>query len=128
MTAVKFIVRPEDVPPYLPAMHAGTVNRRLVGRDVNGSIHVEMVLGVLEPGGVAERHSHDAQEQAMYILEGRALVEVGDSITEEVGPGTACFFPAGMRHRFQALTAVKTLVIYAPPLERSTSDRPFRPA
>ncbi len=125
---MKYIVRPEDVPPYSPAMHTGTVNRRLVGRDVNGSIHVEMVLGVLEPGGVAERHSHDAQEQAMYILEGRALVEVGDSIKEEVGPGTACFFPAGMPHRFEALTPVKTLVIYAPPLERSTSDKPFRPA
>ena len=125
---MKYIVRPEDVPPYSPAMHSGTVNRRLVGRDVNGSIHVEMVLGVLEPGGVAERHTHDAQEQAVYILEGRALVEMGGSVKEEVGPGAACFFPAGMPHRFEALTAVKALVIYGPPLERSTSDQPFRPA
>lgn len=124
---MRYIVRPEDVPPYAPPLHAGTVNRRLVGKDVNGSRHVEMILGTLEPGGVAERHSHDAQEQAMYILEGRALVEVGDDIKEEVGPGTACFFPAGVAHRFQALTPVKALVIYAPPLERSTSDQPFRP-
>ncbi|HET7876665.1 MAG TPA: cupin domain-containing protein [Methylomirabilota bacterium] len=125
---MKYIVRASDVPPYSPPLHAGTVNRRLVGRDVNGSTQVEMVLGTLEPGGVAERHSHDAQEQALYILEGRALVEVGDSIKEEVGPGTACFFPAGMPHRFEALTPVRALVIYAPPLERSTSDMPFRPA
>jgi quercetin dioxygenase-like cupin family protein len=109
-------------------MHAGTVNRRLVGRDVNGSAQVEVVLGVLEPGGVAKRHSHGAQEQAVYILEGRALVEVGDRVKEEVGPGTACFFPVGMPHRVEALTPVRALVIYAPPLERSTSDQPFRPA
>lgn len=125
---MKYIVRAEDVPAYSPPLHSGTVNRRLVGREVNGSTHVEMVLGVLEPGGVAERHRHDAQEQALYILEGRALVEVGDALKEEVGPGAACFFPAGMSHRVEALTPMKALVIYAPPLERSTSDRPFRPA
>ncbi len=125
---MNYIVRAEDVPPYSPPMHAGTVNRRLIGRDVNGSTKVEMVLGVLEPGGVAERHSHDAEEQVMYILEGRALIEVGDEVKEEVGPGTACFFPAGMPHRVEALTPVKTLVIYAPPLERSTAAHPFRPA
>src|SRR3972149_3864178 len=121
---MRYIVRPEDVPPYSPPLHAGTVNRRLVGRDVNGSTPVEVVLGTLEPGGVAMRHSHDAQEQAIYILEGRALIEVGDGVKEEVGPGTACFFPAGVAHRVEALTAVKTLVIYAPPLERSTADQP----
>ncbi len=125
---MKYIVRAEEVPPYSPPLHAGTVNRRLVGRDVNGSTQVEMVLGVLEPGGVAERHSHDAQEQVMYILEGRARIEVGDTVKEEVGPGTACFFPMGMPHRVQALTPMKTLVIYAPPLERSTAAQPFRPA
>jgi len=125
---MRYIVRAEDVPAYSPPMHAGTVNRRLVGRDVNGSAQVEVVLGVLEPGGVAERHSHGAQEQAVYILEGRALVEVGDRVKEEVGPGTACFFPVGMPHRVEALTPVRALVIYAPPLERSTSDQPFRPA
>jgi quercetin dioxygenase-like cupin family protein len=109
-------------------MHAGTVNRRLVGEEVNGSRQVEVVLGVLEPGGVAERHSHDAQEQALYVLEGRALVEIGTDLKDEVGPGTACFFPVGVAHRVEALTAMKALVIYAPPLERSTSDQPFRPA
>jgi quercetin dioxygenase-like cupin family protein len=125
---MRYIVRAEDVPAYSPPLHAGTVNRRLVGRDVNGSTQVEVVLGVLEPGGVAERHSHDGEEQAFYVLEGRALVEVGDRIKEEVGPGTACFFPAGVPHRVEALTPVRALVIYAPPLERSTSAQPFRPA
>ncbi len=125
---IRYIVRPSDVPAYSPPMHAGTVNRRLVGRDVNGSTHVEMVLGVLEPGGVALRHSHDAQEQVMYMLEGRALVEVGESVKEEVEPGAACFFPAGVPHRVEALTSMKALVVYAPPLERSTSAQPFRPA
>ncbi len=36
------IVRPKDVPAYSPPLHAGTVNRRLVGKDVNGSARVEV--------------------------------------------------------------------------------------
>src|SRR3972149_2307573 len=97
---MKYIVRPEEVPSYSPPLHVGTVNRRLVGKDVNGSTRVELVLGTVEPGGVAERHTHEV-EQAMYVVEGRALVEVGDD-KREVGPGTACFFPPGMPHRVGA--------------------------
>ncbi|MFQ5520424.1 MAG: cupin domain-containing protein [Candidatus Methylomirabilia bacterium] len=125
---MRYIVRPEDVPTYSPPLHAGTVNRRLVGSDVTGSEAVELVLGVVEPGGVAERHSHTV-EQAMYILEGRALVEVAED-KHEVGPGMACFFPPGVPHRVESLGpgALKALVIYAPPLERSGTAEPFKPA
>jgi len=125
---VRYIVRPEEVATYSPPLHAGTVNRRLVGKDVNGSRAVEVVLGVVEPGGVAERHTHEV-EQAMYVLEGRALVEVLET-KQEVGPGTACFFPPGVAHRVESLGPgpLKALVIYAPPLERSTAPQPFKPA
>lgn len=125
---MKYIVRPEEVPAYSPPLHAGTVNRRLVGKEVNGSRQVEVVLGTVEPGGVAERHTHEV-EQAMYVVEGRALVEVGDD-KREVGPGTACFFPPGMPHRVESLGPgpLKALVIYSPPLERSTAAQPFKPA
>ncbi len=127
-TALRYIVRPEDVPTYSPPLHAGTVNRRLVGRDVNGSQSVEVVLGVVEPGGLAERHTHEV-EQAMYVIEGRALVEVNGE-TQECGPGTTCFFPPGIAHRVESLGPgpLRALVIYAPPLERSTAAQPFRPA
>jgi hypothetical protein len=54
-------------------MHAGTVHRRLVGKDVHGATHVEVGRGGLEPGGMAEHHSHAAQEHAMDMLEERAL-------------------------------------------------------
>lgn len=122
------MVRPEDVPTYSPPLHAGTVNRRLVGRDVNGSQSVEVVLGVVEPGGVAERHSHEV-EQAMYVLSGRARVEVGGE-SHECGSGATCFFPPGVAHRVESVgpDPLRVLVIYSPPLERSTTAQPFRPA
>jgi quercetin dioxygenase-like cupin family protein len=124
----RYIVTPDQVEPYSPPMHAGTVNRRLVGREVNGSEALEVVLGEVAPGGRAERHRHDV-EQAVYVLEGHALVEV-DGQARECGPGTACFFPRGIAHRVESLGPgpLRVLVIYAPPLERSTSPTPFAPA
>ena len=130
MTAVRrrYIVTAEELPTYSPPLHAGTLNRRLVGRDVTASEAVEVVLGVVEPGGRAERHTHDV-EQVVYILEGRALVEV-DGEARECGPGTTCFFPPGVAHRVESLgpASLRVLVIYAPPLERSRAAQPFRPA
>jgi quercetin dioxygenase-like cupin family protein len=124
----RYIVTADEVPAYSPPLHSGTVNRRLVGRTVNGSQAVEVVLGVVEPGGVAERHTHEV-EQAMYILEGRARVEVAGEV-RECGPGTTCFFPPGIAHRVESIgpAPLRALVIYAPPLERSTAAQPFRPA
>jgi mannose-6-phosphate isomerase-like protein (cupin superfamily) len=65
----------------------------------------------------------------MYILDGRARVEVAGQ-SRECGPGTACFFPRGVPHRVESLgpAPLRALVIYAPPLERSTAAQPFRPA
>jgi quercetin dioxygenase-like cupin family protein len=124
----RYIVTADEVPAYVPPLHSGTVNRRLVGRDGQGSTAVEVVLGVVEVGGIAERHTHEV-EQVMYILEGRARVEVGGE-ARECHPGTACFFPPGVAHRVESIGPgpLRALVIYAPPLERSAAAQPFRPA
>jgi mannose-6-phosphate isomerase-like protein (cupin superfamily) len=65
----------------------------------------------------------------MYILDGRARVEVAGEV-RECGPGTTCFFPPGIAHRVESIgpAPLRALVIYAPPLERSTAAQPFRPA
>ena len=36
-------------------------------------------------------HSHPGIEQVCYMLDGRAMVEVGGQ-KREIGPGEACFF------------------------------------
>lgn len=117
MTTRTYVVRPESVPAYSPANHAETVNRRLIGRDNVGARQLEVVLGVARKGGGALKHSHPGIEQACYVLEGRARVEVGEECVDELGPGDAVFFPAGVPHVFTAISEepVKVLVIYAPP-------------
>jgi len=121
----RYFVRAQDLPPYRPANHTGTVNRRLIYPGNVGAANIEVVLGVIEKGKGALPHSHTAIEQACYLLEGRARAEVGGEVCE-LGPGDCCFFPPGMEHVFTAVSdePVKVLVIYSPPYgERVTGDK-----
>ena len=120
-----YFVRPEDVAPYHPANHTGTVNRRLIGRDNVGAKNVEVVLGVIEKGKGALPHAHPGIEQVCYVLEGRARAEI-DGQSCELGAGDCCFFPPGTQHVFTVVSdePVKVLVIYSPPYgERVTGDQ-----
>jgi quercetin dioxygenase-like cupin family protein len=111
-----YCIRAAEVSAYHPANHEHTSNQRLIGPDNVGAQHMEVVLGTLGPGGGALPHAHPGMEQACYLLEGTAHVEVaGQSF--DLGPGDACFFPADEMHLFAVTSAtpVKVLVIYSPP-------------
>jgi quercetin dioxygenase-like cupin family protein len=125
MTPSRYVVRADDARPYAPLNHAGTVNRRLIGRENVGARQLEVVLGVVARGGGALRHSHPGIEQACYVLEGRARVEIGDDVVDELGPGDAVFFPAGLPHVFTTISEepVRVLVIYAPPYAETGAVR-----
>jgi quercetin dioxygenase-like cupin family protein len=116
----RFLVRADDVQPYSPANHTGTVNRRLIGPETVGAGQLEVVLGVVEKGKGAQPHSHPGIEQVCYMLEGRARAEVGGQVLE-LGPGDCCFFPADIPHVFTVISEApaKVLVIYAPPYGES---------
>ena len=118
--ARRFLVRPADVPPYHPANHTGTTNRRLIGPETVGAKNVEVLLGVIEKGEGAATHGHPGMEQVCYLLEGSATVEL-DGERREMQPGDACYFPADRMHRFTATSEkpAKVLVIYSPPYGES---------
>jgi len=83
------------------------------------SKNVEVLIGEIEQGEGALRHSHPGIEQVAYLLEGTAHVEIGEE-QFEMKAGEACFFPAGVMHVFTVTSErVRVLVVYAPPyLER----------
>jgi quercetin dioxygenase-like cupin family protein len=118
----RYFVREADVPPYHPANHTGTTNRRLIGAANVGAKQLEMVLGVVEKGKGALPHAHPGIEQVCYMLQGRARAEVGGEVCE-LGPGDCCFFPADARHVFTVVSEepVRVLVIYSPPYEENPS-------
>jgi quercetin dioxygenase-like cupin family protein len=109
-------VRPSEVAGYSPANHHGTTNRRLISPETVGSRHIELVLGVIEKGQGALPHAHPGMEQVCYLLEGRAIAEVGGE-RHEMMPGDVVFFPPDTSHVFTAISdePVRLLVIYSPP-------------
>ena len=111
-----FIRRLADVPAYHPANHTGTTNHRLISRDTVGATQLELLHGAIEAGEGATMHAHPGIEQACWILEGEAEVEIGGEVSR-IGPGDCCFFPADTMHRLQVVgdRTLKVLVIYAPP-------------
>jgi len=72
----KYIVRPRELPTYSPPAHSKTTNRRLLGPGPSGSDRVEVILGELEYGGQADPHAHPDFEQAFFVLQGKAEVEI----------------------------------------------------
>jgi quercetin dioxygenase-like cupin family protein len=97
------IVKPEDVPTYPPAGHLKTMNRCLFADE-----HVEIIEGLIDGGGGAERHLHREHEQMLYVLEGSDTPLL-------------IYYPKGTPHGTAGgiSTRLKLLVIYSPPLGES---------
>ena len=110
----KYVISPEERPAYVPEGHQGTVNYPLIGKDNVGAKYMEVILGVIESKGGAHAHAHEAEEQAMYILEGRIRIDV-EGEKEEAKAGDVVFFPQGKAHEVTTLeTPYRALIIYAP--------------
>ena len=118
----RYFVREADIPPYHPANHTGTTNRRLIGTANVGAKQLEVVPGVVEKGKGALAHAHPGIEQVCYLLQGRARAEVGGEVCE-LGPGDCCFFPADAPHVFTVVSEepVRVLVMYSPPYDENPS-------
>jgi quercetin dioxygenase-like cupin family protein len=110
-----YVIHPYEQPFYSPANHTGTRNYRLVGPPTNGSKYLEIALGDIERHEGSPAHAHPDLEQAVYIIEGEATVEI-DGIVEEVKTGDLMFFPAKVFHDIKVKSErIKLLVIYSPP-------------
>ena len=88
------LIRTTELKPSAPAGHWG-VDSRFILRDAHGVLlqHCEMA-----PGGGAEAHAHDEQDQVFYVLEGHLQVRDGDGREVMVHPGEALLIPAGAAH------------------------------
>ena len=123
----KYVLRPGDVPPYSPANHEGTKNYRLIAPGVNGAQYMEIIYGDIQRHAGAVAHAHPAMEQATYVLEGEATVNI-DGEQNHVKAGDLLFFPAGVFHDIQVISErIKLLVIYAPPYGEDPSKVVKRP-
>jgi len=120
----KYVVRSRELPTYSPPKHSRTTNRRLLGPGPLGSNRLEVILGEVEYGGQADSHVHPDLEQAFFVLQGKAELEI-EGEKGVVGPEDFIFLQPGTVHRVTPLKGppLKLLIIYSPPL--SSSKTPF---
>ncbi|MGQ9694188.1 MAG: cupin domain-containing protein [Thermodesulfobacteriota bacterium] len=114
---INYIVHLSELPTYFPTGHSRTTNRRLLGPDVGGSSRFEVIYGKIEPGGQADPHAHQIQEQAIYVLSGKGEVEIEEKCYP-VGPQDFIYLPPGTSHKVTPVeeSPLELLIIYSPPL------------
>lgn len=112
------IERLGDIPTYTPPGHSGTTNRRLVTAAEGRTF--ELIHGSLEPGGTAERHAHDNEYQAIYVLAGTARVILGAGRPVMCEAETVIRIPPGIEHEVTSMGSgpLELLIVYAPPISR----------
>lgn len=110
------IIRVGQLPSYTPPGHSDTTNVRLVDGRFNGRF--ELVLGKIEPGGVADRHSHEREAQVIYLRAGQARVVLGRDPPQLCGPETVIRIPPGVDHEVVSLgpETLELIIVYSPPL------------
>lgn len=90
MARVEFVTKEPDAP------HTGGAAVRFFK---GGTIRLSRVS--LRAGFGPDRHQHP-EEQLLYVLEGRAVVECGDGETYELGPGEASYHGPDEPHGLKA--------------------------
>jgi quercetin dioxygenase-like cupin family protein len=86
-----------DAEVYSPPGHEGTYNRRLVGPE-EGIENMEVIIGEMEPGGLADPHFHEDLEQIMYVLTGKMhiIIEGEETILTQ---GDVVWIPKKALHK-----------------------------
>jgi len=114
----QLITHQDNLGKYIPPGHDGTVNIRLLDRSFCENF--ELVLGEVEPGGLAYKHHHETEHQAMYILSGLAQITLMDEQPVECGPGAIIKLPPKVDHHVLSIGSepLKVVIIYSPPLPK----------
>jgi mannose-1-phosphate guanylyltransferase len=70
----------------------------------------------IDPGADAGPEEHHAGDQIIYIVDGEAIVRIGDR-EHKAGPGTLVTIPAGQPHhvRNPGRSSLFFVTVYAPP-------------
>src|SRR5918992_4318211 len=83
-----------DRPVDTPTMHR--LARSVLVGPAQGSVHTELAVGALDPGGWLQRHFHSFEE-ALYVLAGELLLEI-DGHHHRLVSGDYALLPLGAWH------------------------------
>jgi quercetin dioxygenase-like cupin family protein len=100
----------------------GLARDRLIGPD-QGAVHTELAAVAFQPGGWLAPHVHSFEE-ALYVLEGELLLELGGRV-HRLAAADFALIPTGLRHALgnAGSTIVKLLSLNSPQRLGPSSER-----
>ncbi|MEO8437558.1 MAG: cupin domain-containing protein [Chloroflexota bacterium] len=112
-----------DQPATAGATSSGLARQRIVGPE-QGAVHTDLAVGAMHPGGWLAPHVHSFEE-ALYVLDGELLVDLGGTVHRLVS-GDFALMPTGLRHALGNTSdgVVRWLSLNSP--QRLPADAPRR--
>ncbi|OGB92135.1 MAG: hypothetical protein A3G35_11730 [candidate division NC10 bacterium RIFCSPLOWO2_12_FULL_66_18] len=95
------IIHTSAIEGYEPPLPRKGILKYLVDPEKTGAKSFVMGFTSIEPGTGTVLAQHP-EEEAYYLLRGRARAMVGGEV-KEVGPGTVIFIPSNARHQIDSL-------------------------
>lgn len=95
------------------------VSKILISEHTVGATKIAMGVNTTEVGSRIPRHSHENEEEAMFIIQGEGKLVIGDGEEEiPVKAGSAIYSPLGVEHTIYNTGDIplKLVWAYAPPL------------
>ena len=114
---MKYIIKPEDektpgktvADAMYPGTHSGLVSswigigpRDILSKYKLGNLlsdKIQISVDTYAPGGYSTKHAHPERDQAYYIVNGKALVQVADE-KGEANKGAMVLIPSKTTHAF----------------------------
>jgi quercetin dioxygenase-like cupin family protein len=95
----------------------------LIGPINSAAKNLAFGLAEFHPGETAPAHTHDAQEEIIYILEGQGDFITADGV-KALEPGVAVFIPPGLEHRIvvNGGQPLKLVTLFSPPVVPGAYD------
>jgi putative monooxygenase len=94
------------------------VSKLLLAPKFGGVKNVSMGMNITEVGSEIPEHLHEASEEVLFLISGRAKLIIEGEGEWEIGPETAFYSPVGVKHRLVNIgdEPLKLIWVYCPPL------------
>ncbi|MDN5346659.1 MAG: hypothetical protein PWP65_223 [Clostridia bacterium] len=95
----------------------GRTSRLLLSEATAGAKGFTLGLNITKPGGMSPMHTHEKEQEAMYIISGKGKAIIGEE-EYDLEPDTVIIAPAGVPHELRNTgdEDIKFIWVYCPPL------------
>jgi putative monooxygenase len=101
------------------------VSKLLLAPKFGGVMNVSMGMNITEVGSMIPDHAHEASEEVLFLISGRAKIVIEGEGEWEIGPETAFYSPIGKKHRVENIgdEPLRIVWVYSPPLPAHLADK-----